>query len=248
MKLNLNSIWKYVAGGGTVLGYQAFYERMVNKNQTTEFKDAVNSINNKLDLIYEDACKNTADKSEILEMKRSFKEFKGSMKELSDIQNNYCKKHAEITDNENSKSLFESYKEEFGNAFNKAKEVCDNIDKKYNNSDNSINKLSNDDNYIIKLINEFKDYLSNLSITEICLVINISSCLFILTCLVTILLAVYGNFIINKFSLEEKYPKIAKLVKLRVKLQHTYILVNTLLILVVLILMIIINFITLTNG
>lgn len=85
-----------------------------------------------------------------------------------------------------------------------------------------------------------------MSITDICLVINISSFLFILTCIVTIIFAVYGgNFIINKLSLEEK---LAKFIKLRVKLQHTYIVVNTLLILVFLILMIIINFITLTNG
>jgi hypothetical protein len=112
-----------------------------------------------------------------------------------------------------------------------------------------LKKLSGYDNFIIKLINEFKDSLSNLSITDICLVINISSFLFILTCIVTIIFAVYGgNFIINKLSLEEKYPKLAKFIKLRVKLQHTYIVVNTLLILVFLILMIIINFITLTNG
>lgn len=248
MKLNLQSLWKYVAGGGTVLGYQAFYERIANKNRTIELNDALNSINKKVDLICENVCKNTGNNCDTTEVQRSLKEFKGSMKELSDIHDKYCKKVGEMTPNENPQSLFDSYKEDFHRAFNKAKEISDNIEKKYNNSDNSINKLSNDDNYIINLINEFKDYLSNLSITEICLVINISSSLFILACLVSILLGVYGNFLLKKLSLEEKYPKIAKLVKLRVKLQHTYILVNTLLIFVVLILMIIINFITLTNG
>lgn len=234
--------------GGTVLAYQAFIDRMVNKQRTIELNEALNGINNKVDLICENVCKNTANNSDTTEVQGSLKEFKASMKDLSDIHNNYCKKVGEMSSNENPQSLFESYKEEFHRAFNKAKSISDNIEKKYNNSDNSINKLSNDDNYIINLINEFKDYLSNLSITEICLVINISSSLFILACLVSILLGVYGNFLLNKLSLEEKYPKIAKLVKLRVKLQHTYVLVNTLLILVVLILMIIINFITLTNG
>lgn len=182
-------------------------------------------------------------------VEESICKFKASIKELSDIHDKYCKKHDEITENhmENSKKLFESYKEEFTNAFNKAKEISDNIEKKSCNF-GSLSKFSDDDNFLIKLINEFKDYLSNLSITDICLVINISSSLFILTCLVTIIFAVYGNFLINKLDLEVKYPKLAKFIKFIIKLQHTYILVNILLIFVVLILMIIINFITLTNA
>lgn len=231
------------------MGYQAFYERMVTKNKENEMNDAIKSIKDKIDDLSQKIANSNEDNREILEMKESIRKFRESIRELSDIENKYCKKHMEITDNlENSKKLFESYREEFSNAFNKAKEISENIEKKTSNWDGSGIKFSDDDNFIIKLINEFKDYLSNLSITEICLVINISSCLFILTCLVTIILAVYGNFIIKKLDLEEKYPKLAKFINFRIKLQHTYILVNTLLILVVLILMIIINFITLTNA
>lgn len=222
---------------------------MVNKKQENEMNDAIKSIKDKIYLSKKIANSNE-DNRKILEMKESIRKFRESIRELSDIENKYCKKHIEITENldENSNKLFESYWVEFSNAFNKAKEISENIEKKTSNCFGSGIKFSDDDNFIINLINEYKEYLSNLSITEICLVINISSSLFILACLVSILLGVYGNFLLNKLSLEEKYPKIAKLVKLRVKLQHTYILVNTLLILVVLILMIIINFITLTNG
>ena len=45
---NLNSIWKFVVGGGTVLGYQAFYERMVNKKPENEMNDAIKSIKEKI--------------------------------------------------------------------------------------------------------------------------------------------------------------------------------------------------------
>lgn len=249
MKLNFNSIWKYVAGGGTVLGYQAFYDRMVYKNKTNDVLDAINSIKEKIDSLSEEIDTSKVDKSHCLELEESICNLKAYIRELSDIHKKYCKKHDEISENhmENSKKLFESYKEEFTNAFNKAKEISENIEKKSCNFDGSLSKFSDDENFFIKLINEFKDYLSNLSITDICLVINISSSLFILTCLVTIIFAVYGNFIINKLNLEEKLPKLAIFIKFRIKLQHTYILVNTLLIFVVLILMIIINFITLIN-
>lgn len=242
-------MWKYIAGGGTVLGYQAFYERMTSKKKNAEFNQTINNMNDKLDLLYDNMDKSNKDKNEILEIKKYFNEVKSSIKDLSDVQNKYWKIYNENTDscNENPKKLFESYEEEFGKVFNKAKEISDNLDKKYNNFEGSINKLS-DDNYIIKLINQFNDYLSNLSITEICLVINISSCIFILTCLVTILFAVYGNILIDKLNLEEKYPKLASFIKLRIKLQHTYVFINTLLILIALVLMVIINFITLING
>ena len=87
--------------------------------------------------------------------------------------------------------------------------------------------------------------MATLSSTDICLVINISSSIFIFTCLVSIIFAVYGNFLIERFSLEERYPKLAFFMRLRVKLQHTYIITNTLFIVIALILMIIVNLITL---
>ena len=219
---------------------------MVNKNKTTDLYDTVNSMNEKVDFLYENVTKSNCDKTEILDMQKSLNEVKSSIKDLSYIYNKYCNKHDSITENinENSRALFDSYKVEMDKAFNKAKEIADIVDKKYNNFENSINKLNND-NYITKLINEYNDYLYNLSITEICLVINISSCFLVLTCLITILFAVYGNFIIDKLSLQDKYPKLATFIKLRVKLQHTYVLINTLVIVVVLILMIITNYITL---
>ena len=59
--------------------------------------------------------------------------------------------------------------------------------------------------------------------------------MFILSCLVTILFSVYGNYLIDKLSLEEKYPKLGIFIKLRVKLINYYILINALLIFIVLI-------------
>jgi hypothetical protein len=76
------------------------------------------------------------------------------------------------------------------------------------------------DNTIIKTINEFKEYLSSLSLMEICLIINISSCVFILSCIIRILFAISGNYLINKFSFEQKLPKLSKIIQLRLKFQY----------------------------
>ena len=209
-----------------MLGYQAFYDRMVNKNKSKELDDNITSLHQKIEAYSENINKNK-DNAEISELKQKLSELKSQLNNLCEAPNidkNYIEKHSAITENANVKSqeLFEAYKQEMNEAFKKAKEINDNIDKKSNSLDSPIDKLSGD-NYITKLISDFNNYLSNLSLTDICLVINISSCLFILTCLVTILFSVYGNFIIDKFSLEQKYPKLAVIIKLRVKLQHAYV-------------------------
>nr|YP_010164148.1 hypothetical protein K8J96_mgp30 [Metarhizium album]QRK27472.1 hypothetical protein [Metarhizium album] len=245
MKFNFNSIWKYIAGGSTVLGYQAFYETITSKQKAEEVNRNIKDMNLKIDSLCDNMKNTNKDKNEIIDMQNSFKEVKNSLNELSNINKKYWDKPSE---NENfCISSFESYKQEFSKAFERAQEITDKVNKKYSQFESPINKLA-DDNYVIKLINEFKNYLSNLTITEICLVINISSSIFVLTCLVTILFAVYGNKLLDKLNLEQKYPKLASFIKLRAKLQHTYIFINTLLIIIALILMIIINFITLVNG
>lgn len=44
----------------------------------------------------------------------------------------------------------------------------------------------------------------------------------ILSCLITKILILYGNFLIKKFNLNEKYPKLAKFIELRIKFQRYY--------------------------
>jgi len=61
-----------------------------------------------------------------------------------------------------------------------------------------------EDNSISEIISCYKTYLDTLSIHELCILINILICIFILTCLISILFAFYGNYLIDKLSLEKK--------------------------------------------
>nr|YP_009763301.1 hypothetical protein [Metarhizium rileyi]QIS49080.1 hypothetical protein [Metarhizium rileyi] len=69
MKLNFNSMWKYIAGGGTVLGYQAFYE--VNRKMLNFI---IMNMNDKLDLLYHNTEKSNKDKNEVLELNKYLQE------------------------------------------------------------------------------------------------------------------------------------------------------------------------------
>jgi hypothetical protein len=136
-----------------------------------------------------------------------------------------------------------SFNNEIGEIISKNLERVEKI-KKYL-SEIDINKNFFENNPFLKIYTYFKEYLSTLSVYELCILTNIFLMIFIFTCLITILFAFYGNYIIEKLSLEQKYPKLSGIIKLRVKLQHYYILTNSLFIFIALVLMGYINIITL---
>jgi len=130
--------------------------------------------------------------------------------------------------------------EVYSKANNKADEISDILN---NTKDNFM-----DNNPIFEIIKDFKEYLASLSIMEICLVVNIFSCVFIITCIISILFAVFGNYLIDRFSLVQKFPKLSRIIQLRVKLQRYYVIINSVLIILALLSLILVNTITLING
>ena len=103
------------------------------------------------------------------------------------------------------------------------------------------------DGSIIDKINEyysiFKDYLSTLSIEQVGALGHIILLSWILYTILNIIAIYYGDILIRYFKLEEKYPKIAKLIQIRRKFLEYYIKLNILLIILVLVLLLYTNFV-----
>ena len=72
--------------------------------------------------------------------------------------------------------------------------------------------------------------------------------MFILTCIISILFAISGNYLIDKLSLEQKFPKLSKIIQLRAKFQRYYIIINSVFIIIAIFSLIFVNTITLING
>lgn len=195
-----------MAGGGTVLGYQAFYDRMTS-NTNECVKQELGELKEKSDLIL-----STLNKTNIEQEKAN--NIVDLAKKLSNLDKDYKIRHEMVKNENESRMLYESYKSEQSEMLTKITKLGENAND--NVSKNSI--LPVDD-----VINSYKNYLSNLSLTEICLVINICSSMLILSCMVTILLSVYGNKLIDKYDIKSKYPKLGKIIQARNKLQETYI-------------------------
>lgn len=253
MKNIFNQTWKYFAGGATVLAYGAWLDRMKNPERVLALKKDINSnIDSVKDKIsdLQEKISSTVDTEMRTQLIAKYKELKKEIKSMKDIHNKYFEKFENgsvSTDPEGSLSLYERYKKEINEVFSKANNKANEISDILSNTSAERDKFM-DNNPIFYIIKDFKEYLASLSIMEICLVVNIFSCVFIITCIISILFAVFGNYLIDRFALEQKFPKLSRIIQLRVKLQRYYVIINSVLIILALLSLILVNTITLING
>lgn len=71
---------------------------------------------------------------------------------------------------------------------------------------------------------------------------HLLSALFILLCLITIIIIVYSEFLLNYLKIEEKYPRLGEFIKIRKAFQQYYLFINFMFILITLFSIIFINY------
>jgi len=99
-------------------------------------------------------------------------------------------------------------------------------------------------NYIDAVFNFFDSYTT----AQLSALGYIFACIFIFGCLSGIAIAFYGDYLINYYKLEEKYPWLVKWIRLRRKLMYYYIGFNIFLIIVILLFIIYVNLVVLKYG
>lgn len=76
------------------------------------------------------------------------------------------------------------------------------------------------------LIENYKTYLSTLTVEQMGALSLIISSQLIISATISIVLILYGNYLIKRFKLETRYPKLAKFIELRQKFVNYYIIMN----------------------
>lgn len=102
----------------------------------------------------------------------------------------------------------------------KASKFLDNIDKN--------NLISTND--VIELFKNINHHLSYLNTEQLGIIVHISGSLTILFCLCNIIFAMFGSKLIERFKLNIKFPKLAKLINLKQKMYTYTIIFNSFLI------------------
>lgn len=100
---------------------------------------------------------------------------------------------------------------------------------------------------ISDIISNYNEILSTLTVTELGALGHLLAAIFILLCLSSIIAIIYGDFLINYFKMEDKFPKLAKYIQLRRKFQQYYLFLNLIQIIFILFLIIYINIRVLFN-
>jgi len=172
------------------------------------------------------------------------KELTSDLNNLRATHRNYFSKFENgniNSDPDSSLGIYNKYKEQIDNTFQKANSKANEIIDILNNTKDNFRV----DNPILKLINDYKEYLDSLNNIELCLIKNITTSLFIFACITTILSSILGNYLIDRFSLELRFPKLSTIIKWRVKFQNYYIIINSIFIIIAIIPLIFTNIIAL---
>lgn len=103
---------------------------------------------------------------------------------------------------------------------------------------NSKNKFTDD---LSVYIDNFNEWMHSLNYEQNIALINLFGIFVIMTTLVSIITIFYGNLILDYFNLEQRYPKIAKIINLRRKFQQFYLMWNIIIISIVSIIMFLMN-------
>nr|WVH38139.1 hypothetical protein [Poriella subacida] len=115
----------------------------------------------------------------------------------------------------------------------------------WNKSVNGNNLLSGDD--INNLLENFKVIFSQLNFEQLWAISHIFSSVFILLCLISIISVIYSDYFLNYLKIEDKYPRLGRIIKLRKMYQQYYLILNLLFIIITLMATIFINYAILTR-
>jgi hypothetical protein len=265
---NFNQIWRLFVGGATILAWGNFYDQIKNKNKAllpqpgggaiddkNEILRHINTIQDSISNLEKQLPLNSGYKDQVI---IKINELTYELNNLKAIHNKYFSQFENgniNTDPESTLGIYNKYKEQIDNTFKKANTKANELANALDTTTlgespsaregNFMDKASLAQGTISKLISEYKEYLASLSSIETCLLINITTSMFILTCIISIFYSIFGNYLITKFSLEERLPKLSKIIKLRVTFQKYYIIINSVFIIIAVLSLIFINIIAL---
>nr|YP_009710616.1 hypothetical protein [Amanita bisporigera]QFZ98565.1 hypothetical protein [Amanita bisporigera] len=100
--------------------------------------------------------------------------------------------------------------------------IVEEINKLFNDK---VDKFLGDNNLLDLLLNLYNNWmimLSNLNLHQLIALAHLMSGIFLLYNLFNIIFILFGEFLIDYFKLEEKFPRLAIFIKLRKKLQRYY--------------------------
>ena len=201
------------------------------EERVTEVQNTLNDLKNN-NSIYSDKISNLTES-----LKNYINRLQESVKKTNEISN-------ELKNNNLNKEQIEQHLNNINNCIN---DTSSNLDKtksildQLGNFSDKFNNISNSNNFVSDILNDYKEYLSTLTVIEQGALGHLLASIFLFLCLTNIMSIIYGDLLIRYLKLEEKFPKLAKYIQLRRKFQQYYLFLNFILIISTLLLIFYVN-------
>ena len=199
-------------------------------DQLQELKTQNKELNNKLTDLLSQEQVGDGTENEINSVKNELSEIRKSLEEATQLENEIVENLPNM-DQSQIEASTSNFVNTLGKFNDKLESLYDYIVKSSGNSGSS--KSFTIDN--LNIFDSVTNLYYNLNLVETLSLLHISGFIVITLSMLSILNIFYGDKIINYFSLEEKYPKLVKIIQLRRKFQQYYLLTEFSLIFVVII-------------
>lgn len=99
-----------------------------------------------------------------------------------------------------------------------------------------------DGDSLISIFGNFKEIISQLTFEQLWAISHIFSSIFILILIINIIIIIYSDFLLTYLKIEDKYPRLGRLIRLRRVYQQYYLVLNLLFIIITILATIFINY------
>lgn len=225
-----------IFGGSGAFFYQSIRDNNLRKrlensqNENKLLHDEINNLKEGQKQEMETTLNNTGESTEIgnsidtiERVSKELEKIVGENNDLSEI----AKEHVNTIINENKK-------------INSILEKCIELIKGSKNGNNFIDNLD-----LTNRFDNLQNILSELDHAQVGAIMHISACIVIFYCLITIFSTLLGDRFINYFKLVDRFPRLAKFIKLRQQILNINLILNIIIILFVLLIVIYLNFLVL---
>lgn len=235
-------VFTIVSSTVSMIGFGLSFQDTKLKDKFVKLQERNEILEKQINELKIDELKNEIVKTKIEYYRTSLEESQNKiMTEVETIQN------LEVKTNE-QKEVLSSHLDNLTNENEKMQNMMTEIIKYFKDISNS--KFVNNNNIIdffTDYVNNFNKFLSTLSFEQYGAVAHLSSAICMLVFLISIISILFGDQFINYFKLEERFPKLAIILKLRTKLNRISLFISFSVIIFNLLLMIYINLLILIH-
>jgi hypothetical protein len=240
------------AGGATYIGYYSLWLQLKDRKNSQAFSVLENKLNENLNVnavlsreLDQMKTENAQMNEEKLQILTFFKDQMGeTSRQIIEIKNKLeglkaSFKNSTSVNQDDVINTLEKLVEQINVSNSTAKKALE----LWNNSFNKFlgqNSLNN-------LFDQFKELINQLNFEQLWALSHIFASVFLLLLVINIIIIIYSDFFINNLKIEERYPRLSRLLKIRRVTQQYSLIFNILIIIITLIATIFINYAILVN-